>query len=123
MVDWMIEVFTKFNTHDQTFIQAVALMDRYFSMHECRIPLRRLHIVGIACISLASKYEEGGRLKLGNLVDEVSHGKYSREELQAKEMDILRSIKFRLGVPTSLTFLESFAHQLLIMEGTDQKEK
>jgi len=59
MADWMVEVLTAFKCDEQTFFLAVNIMDRYFAVCNQKgkvLPLEELHLSGIACMFIASKY-------------------------------------------------------------------
>jgi len=59
MVDWMVEVLSAFKCDEQTLFLAVNLLDRYFAVcnkNGKSLPLEELHISGIACMFIASKY-------------------------------------------------------------------
>ena len=58
MVDWMIEVLTNFKCDDQTFFLAVSLLDRYFKLKPETREVGDLHILGVTCMFMASKYED-----------------------------------------------------------------
>lgn len=61
MVDWMVEVMTAFKCADSTFFLAISIMDRYFaalSREGTQLKLQELHVTGITCMFLASKYED-----------------------------------------------------------------
>lgn len=58
MVDWMIEVLTKFNCDDQTFFLSVALMDRYLKGCKDVKQVKDLHIIGVTSMFVGSKYED-----------------------------------------------------------------
>ena len=64
MVDWMIEVFSSYKCRDQTFFFAVKLMDEYFNKTDKNLPISELHLVGVASIFMACKYEEIYPVKL-----------------------------------------------------------
>lgn len=58
MIDWMIEVLTNFKCEDQTFFLAVSLMDRYLQKSSVKHEVSELHLLGVTCMFIASKYED-----------------------------------------------------------------
>ena len=58
MIDWMFEVLTAFKMSEQTFFLAVQYMDRYIAESEKLLDLSQLHLIGITCMFLASKFED-----------------------------------------------------------------
>mmetsp|Transcript_32597 Transcript_32597/g.24083 ORF Transcript_32597/g.24083 Transcript_32597/m.24083 type:complete len:134 (-) Transcript_32597:236-637(-) len=94
MVDWMVEVLTAFKCSDQTFFLAVVLMDRYFSCLNSgprarTLELQELHITGIACMFIASKYEDVYPLLMKTVFNKIGHAKIPAEAIKERELDIL----------------------------------
>lgn len=80
MVDWMVEVMTAFKCADQTFFLAVSIMDRYFDALAKKgqaIELNELHIIGVVCMFMASKYEDVYPLLMKTVFNKIGHGKIS----------------------------------------------
>jgi hypothetical protein len=117
MVDWMVEVLTAFKCSDQTFFIAVNLMDRYLnalSEEKKQLELHELHITGVTCMFMASKYEDVYPLLMKTVFNKIGHKKISVDAIRAKELDILRAIGFMIGAaPTPLEFLEKYIEEIL----------
>lgn len=75
MVDWMIEVLTNFRCDDQTFFLAVSLLDRYFKNVEQPKEISDLHITGVTCMFIASKFEDIYPLKMKTVHEKIAHKK------------------------------------------------
>ena len=73
MVDWKIEVLTNFKCDDQTFFLAVNLMDRYFKGKQEIREISDLHIIGVTCMFIASKYEDIYPLKMKMVHEKIAH--------------------------------------------------
>jgi hypothetical protein len=76
MIDWMIEVLTAFKCEDQTLFLAVNLMDRYFDIknrNKEAVELQQLHITGIACMFMASKYHDIYPLLMKTVFNKIGH--------------------------------------------------
>ena len=56
LMDWMVEVHLKFKMVPETLYLTVNLIDRYLQRKTVR--RSKLQLVGVACLMLASKYEE-----------------------------------------------------------------
>ena len=78
MVDWMFEVIMAFKMSEQTFSLSVQYMDRYLALCKEQFMLADLHLLGISCMFLASKFEDITPLYLKTMVGKVSHGKVTR---------------------------------------------
>lgn len=76
MVDWMVEVLTAFKCADQTFFLAINLLDRYFdalSKQNVTLELSELHISGVVCMFMASKYEDVYPLLMKTVFNKIGH--------------------------------------------------
>ena len=105
MVDWMIEVLTNFKCDDQTFFLAVSLLDRFFKLKQETREISDLHLIGVTSMFIASKYEDIYPLKMKMVYEKIAHKKLSIEKIKSLEMDILKTIKYRIPAPTSLDFV------------------
>ena len=56
LVDWLVEVGEEYRMHGQTLHMSVNFIDRFLS--EVSVQRGKLQLVGIACMMIASKYEE-----------------------------------------------------------------
>lgn len=114
MVDWMIEVLTTFKNSDQTFFLAVNLMDRYFKNIgvDKSLPSTELHVTGVVTMFIASKYEDIIPLLMRTIVNKIGHNKFSVRQIEEKELEILRVLDYRIGMPTMKEFLDKYLQEL-----------
>ena len=56
LIDFLISVHSKFKLLPETLFLAVNLIDRYLSLQ--KIAENELHVLGLASLSISSKYEE-----------------------------------------------------------------
>ena len=78
MIDWMVEVLTNFKCDDQTFFLSVNMMDRYMKLKGNamqNIAVNELHILGVTCMFVASKYEDIYPLKMKTMHEKIAHKK------------------------------------------------
>jgi hypothetical protein len=75
MTDWMIEVLTNFKCDDQTYFLAVNLQDRYLKHVQAKKEVNDLHLIGVTCMFIASKYEDIYPLKMKTIHDKIAHQK------------------------------------------------
>lgn len=117
MVDWMVEVLSTFKCADQTFFLAVSLLDRYLnalSQEKKQMELHELHITGVTCMFMASKYEDVYPLLMKTVFNKIGHKKISVDAIRTKELDILRAIGFMVGAsPSPMEFLEKYIEEIL----------
>ncbi len=112
MIDWMVEVLTNFRCNDQTFFLAVNLMDRYLKHKQERKLIGELHIIGVAAMFLASKYEDILPLRIDVVQEKIAHGKLTSESIREYEHDILITLDYFLQAPTVLEFLRRYCKVL-----------
>lgn len=56
LVDWLIDVHTKFDLSLETLYLTINIIDRFLAIRN--VPRRELQLVGISAMLIASKYEE-----------------------------------------------------------------
>ena len=113
MIDWMIEVLTNFKCDDQTFFLAVSLIDRYFKNKVEMREISDLHIIGVTCMFIASKYEDIYPLKMKMVYEKIAHQKLAIEDIKSLELDILQVINYQIPAPTVLDFLRIYLKEVL----------
>jgi len=113
MIDWMIEVLTNFKCDDKTFFLAVSLLDRYFKNKPETREVGDLHIIGVTCMFIASKYEDVYPLKMKMVYEKIAHKKLSIDKIKTLELDILKVIKYKIPAPTVLDFLKVYLKEVL----------
>jgi hypothetical protein len=78
MVDWMIEVLSSYKMSEETFFKSVFVMDAYMKRATAKLEVKDLHLVGVAAMFIASKYEEIHPLKLEVLYDKIARKKFRK---------------------------------------------
>jgi cyclin B len=56
LIDWLVDVHYKFKLLPETIFLTVNLIDRF--LEKVSISRKKLQLVGVACMFIASKYEE-----------------------------------------------------------------
>ncbi|KAK8473382.1 hypothetical protein PHAVU_001G119800 [Phaseolus vulgaris] len=104
LVNWLIDVNTKFYLSLETLYLTINIIDRFLSVKS--IPsCRELQLVGISAMLMASKYEE---IWPPQVEDFVCLTTYTHEQILVMEKTILGNLEWTLTVPTSLVFLIRF---------------
>lgn len=104
LIDWLVDVHQSFDLKEQTLHLALAYLNEYASTHD--ITKHEYQLVGIACLWIASKYEEIYPPRMSNYV-QVTDSSYSVAELKAMEGKILVALNFNLTYTTPLVILEA----------------
>lgn len=102
LVDWLVDVHGKFKLRPETLFLAVNIIDRYLSCST--IVRRKLQLVGLTAMLIASKYEEVHAPKVADFMF-ISHWEYKKWDVLAMEADILNRLDFDLMMPCSVTFM------------------
>jgi len=126
MVDWMIEVLTNFKCDDQTFFIAVSLQDRFFKGCPQVKEVADLHLSGVTCMFIASKYEDVYPLKMKTVYEKIAHNKLEIKAIKALELEMMRVIDYKIHAPTVLDFLKVYLVEVLgveIKNRTETKKK
>jgi hypothetical protein len=100
MLDWMIEVTSSYKFTPKTYFSSICLMDRYFSMEDQRIPITKLHIVGVISMLIATKMDEVYPLKIKTVYEKIVHKKIDRTQLVEMEARIADKLDFILNAWT-----------------------
>ena len=102
LVDWLIEVHTRFRLLPETLFLAINIVDRFLSSKV--VPLDKLQLVGITAMFIASKYEEVLSPHVGNFVHVADDG-FTVEEVLSAERYTLTTLKYDLSYPNPMNFL------------------
>lgn len=110
MVDWIFEVLWVLNEEISinTFIRTVLLMDVYIKNSKTILKNEDIHLLGLACIYIASKYEDVYHIKIGHLAIKAAHGKYSTVNIRAKEDEILATLGFNISFSSFCDILDHY---------------
>ena len=106
LIDWLVEVHSKFKLVAETLYLTVSLIDRFLEREQ--IPRNKLQLVGVTAMFVACKYEEVFPPACSDFVF-VSDKLYSREEILRMEGLILSTLGFELTSPSAFVFIRRFA--------------
>lgn len=102
LVDWLLEVHTRFRLLPETLFLTVNIIDRFLS---CKVvQLDRLQLVGVTAMFIASKYEEVLSPHVQNFVHVADDG-FKDVEILSAERFILQSLNYDLSYPNPMNFL------------------
>ncbi|CAG9317626.1 unnamed protein product [Blepharisma stoltei] len=104
LLNWMIEVTSSFGCSDNVFFLTVRLMDTYLKLTE-GLENNDLHLIGVTCMFIASKFDEVTPLKLKVIHENILFSHHSEEEVRALEGRILEVLSFKVNIQTCLDTL------------------
>lgn len=102
LVDWLIEVHTRFHLLPETLFLAVNIIDRFLSTKV--VQLDRLQLVGVTAMFIASKYEEVLSPHVANFRHVADDG-FSEAEILSAERYVLTALNYDLSYPNPMNFL------------------
>lgn len=102
LVDWLIEVHTRFHLLPETLFLAINIIDRFLSTKV--VQLDRLQLVGVTAMFIASKYEEVLSPQVTNFKRVADDG-FSEAEILSAERFILQALNYDLSYPNPMNFL------------------
>ncbi|XP_021460612.1 cyclin B2 isoform X1 [Oncorhynchus mykiss] len=102
LIDWLIQVHSRFQLLQETLYLTVAILDRFLQVQT--IGRKNLQLVGVTAMLLASKYEEMYSPEIGDFVY-ITDNAFTKAHIREMEQLILQSLNFELGRPLPLHFL------------------
>jgi hypothetical protein len=102
LVDWLVDVHASFELKEQTLYLALAYLNEYTALAD--VTRQDYQLVGVACLWIASKYEEIYPPRMSAFT-QVTDCSYSSGELKAMEGKILLALAFNLNRTTPLQIL------------------
>jgi G2/mitotic-specific cyclin 1/2 len=102
LVDWLIEVHTRFRLLPETLFLAVNIIDRFLSAEI--VALDRLQLVGVTAMFIASKYEEVLSPHVANF-SHVADETFSDKEILDAERHVLHVLEYNMSFPNPMNFL------------------
>ena len=102
LVDWLVEVHTRFHLLPETIFLAINIIDRFLSARV--VELEKLQLVGITAMFIASKYEEVLSPHVQNFKHVADDG-FTEEEILKAERFVLAALNYDLSYPNPMNFL------------------
>ncbi|KAI0904788.1 cyclin-like protein [Ustulina deusta] len=102
LIDWLIEVHTRFHLLPETLFLTINIIDRFLSKKV--VQLDRLQLVGVTAMFIASKYEEVLAPHVANFKHVADDG-FTEEEILSAERFILGTLNYDLSYPNPMNFL------------------
>ena len=102
LVDWLIEVHTRFHLLPETIFLTINIIDRFLSARV--VELEKLQLVGITAMFIASKYEEVLSPHVQNFKHVADDG-FTEDEILKAERFVLAALNYDLSYPNPMNFL------------------
>ncbi|RPD57012.1 hypothetical protein L226DRAFT_547172 [Lentinus tigrinus ALCF2SS1-7] len=102
LVDWLIQVHSRFRLLPETLFLAVNIIDRFLTKR--MVSLAKLQLVGITCMFIAAKVEEVIAPSASNFLY-CAEESYTETEILQAERYVLNTIDWNLSYPNPIHFL------------------
>lgn len=70
-------------------------------------------MMGVTCMFVASKYEDIQPLKMKMVFEKIAHKKLSVDKIKAMELEILKTIHYKIPAPSVMDFLKVYMKEVL----------
>jgi cyclin A len=109
LIDWMTEVCFEYTLKRDTLYTAVSILERYLSSNP-NIPKKYFQLAGVTSLFISSKQEESQSPCLVDFKSSCA-GAYSEIQIREQEIYILKSLKWKTNVPTTLYWILYYINQ------------
>ncbi len=69
-----------------------------------------MHLVGVVAMFIASKFVDYSPLYMDFVHTNIAHQRFTKDEIKAKELEILKTINFDADLPTTDEFIEALCN-------------
>lgn len=104
LVDWLVEVHTKYRLRPETLYLSVSLIDRYLS--KTSVQRKSLQLVGVVGMFLGAKFEEIVPPEVVDFVY-ITANAYTKDEILRMECVMLQALGYQLCAPTAAHFFDT----------------
>lgn len=108
LVDWMMEVFSSYNSEPLSFYLSVQILDQFFSYAPRPLCDNEIQLAVITSIYIASKMEDIYPLHMTHIVKNISHNKYVPSDIIDMEKRIMKALNFNIVKVTTFDFVRIF---------------
>jgi len=91
-------------------------MDLFIEKSKNPQEISDLHLLGVTCMFMASKYEEIYPLRLSVVYEKIAHKKISPEQIKQKEMEVFSTLEYKMTNVTPYEFIMNTIFQLNLKE-------
>lgn len=118
-IDWLIEVTHTLESDKPTLFLAVDILDTFLFETNKQINNKELHLYGVVCLYIASKFEDLYPTRLTFVADRICHKKYSIDLLKETEIEIVNTIGFDLIGCSLFDLISTFVYDLTLNQNSD----
>ena len=128
MIDWMLEVLSIYKSQEETFFLSVNLLDYFLWKTSTVYKNEEMHLIGIAVMFIASKFQEIYPINMKDCVQSIGHDQFKAEEIRKMECKILNDVNIENLVSTSIydfckTYFYDFNYNNMNLISSDEDKK
>ncbi|KXN74156.1 hypothetical protein CONCODRAFT_81107 [Conidiobolus coronatus NRRL 28638] len=106
LVDWLVDVHSKFDMVPEILFLSVNLLDRFLS--KMTVKDKKLQLIGATSLLISAKFEQKFIPKISELVYLAANA-FTSDEVAESERYILTVVDFDINYPNPLNFLRRFS--------------
>ncbi|XP_022748177.1 putative cyclin-D7-1 [Durio zibethinus] len=123
VVQWLIKTCTRLNLSIGTVFNAANYLDRFLSLSQCHGWKHwMVELLSIACLSIASKFNETCLPSLDELQMENLEHSFRSSTIQQMELMLLQALKWRISSTTTYSYIELITSNIFYLKCHLQKE-
>ena len=106
LIRWMAEVYVQLKLLSETFFLSANIVDQI--LDNCLVSRKKLHLIGVTALFIASKYEETWAPPLNDFRICCDYA-FTQQDILRMEREILNRINFNLCIPAPIHFLRRYS--------------
>lgn len=112
---WLVQAFDVMHFSDSLLYDTALLLDRYYALpprEDIRSGESQRKLLAAVCMALKTGSNAETQLPLRQVVTHLGHDQVPFDDVMEAELVMLRKLKFDVGTPTALDFLEALGTRL-----------
>ena len=109
MIDWKYRVADHYNISREVVAVSTSILDRYVDCRYC--DQKTFKLAAMVSLHLSAKVNCHTELSLPKLV-QLSRGEFTVVDMQEMEVNLLKTLRYRVNPPTCQTYIQSLIHMV-----------
>jgi hypothetical protein len=123
IIDWMYIISKSINISENSFYNSIELFDEFSRIYHFKIELKDFELIASTCLFISSKISNEGKLSIHTTCSNILKNEFSKNDILACEILILKKINFHLPRIEGLIFFEKTIQKLFAFMRPDQTNK
>jgi hypothetical protein len=108
LIDWLSELKLKLGLYHSTYFLTVSVYLETIKAFKHKLSNLDHHLIMITALFIAIKYEEVDQINLDTVTTFIAHNKFTKKEIVACEILIMKHLKFKMPRPAFPEFITRF---------------